>query len=85
LQDIGHYKLSAFFSPDEVVQVRSVSNVANYTSAQPVGSAVNNSNSASVLVGKGIDLLDRLVGNIPLFGALPTANNVARGFAQRLA
>jgi len=85
LQDIGHYKLSAFFSPDEVAQLRSVSNVANYTSAQPVGSAVNNSNSASVIVGKGIDLLDRLAGNIPLFGALPTANNVARGFAQRSA
>lgn len=85
LQSIGNNKMSAFFTKDEIAQFRAVSNVANYTSLQPVGSAVNNSNSGALIVSRGIDMLDQIGRNVRIFGIAPTLNNVVRGFSQRSA
>lgn len=57
LNAIGDRKLAAFFSPEEIAQLRQIGRVATYLQAQPKGSAVNNSNTASAAVG----LLDRIV------------------------
>ena len=66
LKSIGTQKLGTLFSQEEIQQLRSVENVARYTTAQPVGSAVNNSNSGAMIAGMGIDMLDRVGGKVPL-------------------
>lgn len=58
---IGDRKLAAFFSPEEVAQIRQVGRVASYLQVQPKGSAVNNSNTASAALG----VLDRIVSRVP--------------------
>lgn len=65
LEAIGDRKLSLFFSPEELAQLRAVGRVASYTQVQPVGSAVNNSNSATTLLGKGMDLLNGFASRVP--------------------
>lgn len=64
LNQIGDRKLSLFFSPEELGQLRTAGRVASYMQNQPVGSAVNNSNSGALLLGKGLDALR----NIPIIG-----------------
>lgn len=68
LNQIGDRKLSLFFSPEELNQLRIVGRVASYMQNQPVGSAVNNSNSGALLLGKGIDLLNKLPGGQTFLG-----------------
>jgi hypothetical protein len=58
---IGDRKLSAFFSPEEIAQIRQVGRVASYLQVQPKGSAVNNSNTASAAFG----VLDRILSRVP--------------------
>lgn len=65
INQIGDEKLSLFFSPEELSQLRSLGRVASYIQAQPVGSAVNNSNSGALVLGRGIDLLNSVAGKIP--------------------
>lgn len=67
LNSIGEKKLSMFFSPLEVQQLKAIGRVASYEQVQPVGSAVNNSNTSTTLVST---LLDR-VGNSPLLRKIP--------------
>lgn len=69
LREIGDRKLALFFSPEEIAQLRSVGRVASYTQVQPVGSAVNNSNSGALLLGKGYDALLGLADRVPFGGA----------------
>lgn len=57
LKAIGDRKLALFFSPEEIQQIKSAVNVGRYMQSQPIGSAVNNSNSAAMLMGKLSDLL----------------------------
>lgn len=85
LMALGSRKLSQFFDKDEIAQIRAVGRVAQYTTAQPVGSAVNNSNSATSLMGRGLDLLDRLSSKVPLLGVGPTVSGLMRGAQQRQA
>lgn len=68
LNQIGDRKLALFFSPEELQQVRMLGRVASYMQNQPVGSAVNNSNSGALLLGKGIDLLNKLPGGQTFLG-----------------
>jgi hypothetical protein len=68
LNAIGDRKLGVFFSPEEIAQLRAVGRVASYMQVQPVGSAVNNSNSAAMLLGKAYDGLVRGVGMVPGVG-----------------
>jgi hypothetical protein len=71
IENFGMNKMKAIFSADEIAQIKSVANVAKYESFQPVGSAVNNSNTASA----ALSILDRLaqssfLGKIPLGSSL---------------
>lgn len=67
LMSIGERKLAMFFSPQEVAQLKAIGRVASYEQFQPVGSAVNNSNTATTLVST---LLDR-IGNSALLRKIP--------------
>lgn len=58
-------KLPLFFSPDEIAQLKAVGRVASYTQVQPVGSAVNNSNTGGLLAGRGLDFLTGLASKMP--------------------
>jgi hypothetical protein len=57
LNAIGERKLSILFTPEELQALRTNARVASLMQAQPVGSAVNNSNTAALLFGKGVDFL----------------------------
>jgi hypothetical protein len=83
LNQIGDRKLALFFSPDELTQLRTVGRVASYMQNQPVGSAVNNSNSGALLLGKGIDVLNKLPVVGPLAG--PALQNINISMQQRAA
>ena len=81
LSNIGDRKLAAFFSPEEVAQIKSIGRVATYMKAQPDGSAVNNSNSGALIFGRGLDMLDRIAGKLPL-GANTMIQGSVRGLQQ---
>lgn len=57
LQAIGDRKLSLFFTKQEISQIKSAVNVARYMQSQPIGSAVNNSNTAAMIIGRVWDAL----------------------------
>ena len=50
LRELGTDKLLAFFSPDEVEQLKRLGRVGAYITSQPAGAAVNNSNTAATAV-----------------------------------
>lgn len=77
LRDIGEEKLAAFFDKDELQQLRDVGDAAKYMQAQPAGAAVNNSNSGALVLGRGLDTLDKIAGALPLGG-----KDVLRGWVQ---
>lgn len=77
LRDIGDEKLAALFTRQEVDQLRAIGDAAKYIQAQPAGSAVNNSNSGALVIGRGLDMLDRIAGYVPLGG-----RDVIRGKVQ---
>jgi hypothetical protein len=62
LKEIGDKKLELFFSPEEIGELKRLGRVAEYTTLQPKGSAVNNSNSGALMLGAGIDVLAHSVG-----------------------
>lgn len=66
INKMGGEKLGLFFSPEEVQQFKRLGRVASYVQAQPTGSAVNNSNSGAMMVGKSLDLLTGISSKIPL-------------------
>lgn len=80
LDAIGERKLRAFFSPEEVEQLQAVGRVSSYMTHQPRGSAVNNSNSGAMLVGRGLDFLDQVAGRLPI--GQDTIRGVVRGVQQ---
>lgn len=65
LNKIGTEKLRIFFTPEEITTLQANGRVASYMQVQPVGSAVNNSNSGALMLGKGYDLLNSVVGSLP--------------------
>lgn len=82
LNKIGERKLAVFFSPEEIQQLKAVGNVANYASAQPAGTAVNNSNSGALMAAKAMDMLDAIAGKLPL-GLDTMIQGTVRGVRQR--
>jgi hypothetical protein len=72
LSNIGDRKLSMFFTPEEVSQLKAIGRVASYEQVQPRGSAVNNSNTAGALSS----ILDRIAGSSVL-SKIPIANSVS--------
>ena len=82
---LGPKKLSQFFDKGEIAMLKAVGNVSQYTTVQPVGSAVNNSNSGALLMGRGLDMLDRLSAKVPLLGIGQTVSGITKGVQQRQA
>lgn len=78
LNDIGARKLALFFTPEEVTQLRSLGRVAGLAMNQPVGSAVNNSNSGALLLGRGLDALAGMAQAVPFIGPM-VAQPVTQG------
>ncbi|MDR0203540.1 MAG: hypothetical protein LBJ40_15440 [Delftia acidovorans] len=72
LNEIGDQKLSQFFSKDEIEGLKRIGRVATYTQFQPVGSAVNNSKSGSLVLGRAADLLGGMANKIPFGQAFVT-------------
>lgn len=66
MRDIGEDKLRVFFSPEEIARLQANGRVASYMQVQPIGSAVNNSNSGSLMLGKGYDWLNSVASYIPM-------------------
>lgn len=83
LQDIGERKLSMLFTPEEITALRTNARVASLMQNQPVGSAVNNSNSGALLLGRGLDFMR----NIPLVGpnVAPAIDNIRVSMGTRAA
>jgi len=67
LKKIGDAKLSQFFQPDEIESLKRLGRVASYAQFQPIGSAVNNSNSGALVLGR------TLSKNAPGIGPMVTA------------
>lgn len=65
LNALGERKLSIIFSPEELRALRTNARVASLMMSQPVGSAVNNSNSTAMLLGRGFDAFKALSGKLP--------------------
>lgn len=82
LRDIGDQKLAVFFTPEEIQHLKNIGDAAKYMQAQPAGSAVNNSNSGALLIGKGLDMLSGVTGKLPL-GLKDTINGTVQGWQQR--
>jgi hypothetical protein len=66
MREIGDDKLRIFFSPEEITQLHANGRVASYMQVQPIGSAVNNSNSGALMLGKGFDWLNSVASHIPM-------------------
>lgn len=77
-------KLPAFFDDAEIQHLKDIGDAAKYMQAQPAGSAVNNSNSGAMLIGKGLDLLANVSGKLPL-GLNDTITGTIQGLQQRQA
>lgn len=73
LNEIGDMKLRLFFNKEEIAQLKAIGRVASYETAQPRGSAVNNSNTTGAAVG----ILER-IANSPLVAKLPFGDAALR-------
>jgi hypothetical protein len=67
---LGERKLRLFFNDRELQQIKSAINVARYSQSQPIGSAVNNSNSAAMLIGRMMSALLNAGSAAPVAGPL---------------
>jgi hypothetical protein len=76
LRNLGDEKLSVFFDKDEIQKLKDLGDAAKYMQAQPAGSAVNNSNSGALLIGRGLDMLEQAAQKVPL------ARDVLTGLIQ---
>lgn len=65
LNQLGERKLSMLFTPEELTALRANARVASYMQVQPVGSAVNNSNSGALMLGQGYDWLNAVASKVP--------------------
>lgn len=66
LNQLGERKLSLLFTPEELTAIRANARVASYMQVQPVGSAVNNSNSGALMLGQVLDWLPPVVRHSPV-------------------
>lgn len=66
LKAVGERKLSLFFNKEDINQLKALGRVASYEQSQPVGAAVNNSNTAGAVGG----VLER-IGGSSLLGRIP--------------
>lgn len=74
-------KLPVFFNREEIQKLRDLGDAAKYMQSQPAGSAVNNSNSGALLIGRGLDMLEAAAQKVPVVG--DTITGVIQGMQQR--
>lgn len=74
-------KLPAFFSESEIQKLRDLGDAAKYMQSQPAGSAVNNSNSGALVIGRGLDMLEAAGRKLPVVG--DSITGVIQGMQQR--
>lgn len=74
-------KLPAFFSDAEIQKMRDLGDAAKYMQSQPAGSAVNNSNSGALVLGRGLDMLEAAAAKVPVVG--DTISGAIQGMQQR--
>lgn len=67
---IGKRKFRVWFTEKEVQQLESAIKVARYMDAQPKGSAVNNSNSGAMVIGKALETLLGASTGVPFVGPM---------------
>lgn len=75
-------KFDALMDPASAATIQQVGNVAKYTTVQPKGSFVNNSNT---LVGMGLDVAKNRIGdalNTATLGASGTIAGIAKGIGE---
>ncbi len=75
-------KFDALMDPASAATLQQVGNIAKYTTVQPKGSYVNNSNT---LVGMGLDVAKNRIGdalNTATLGATGTIAGIAKGIGQ---
>ena len=80
LRELGD-KLPIFFSKEEIQKLQDLGNAAKYMQSQPAGSAVNNSNSGALMIGRGLDMLETLAQKAPIGRGAITG--VIQGMQQR--
>lgn len=85
LDAIGGRKLAQFFSPEEIAQLRAIGRVGSYMQAQTAGSAVNNSNSGALPLGRLYDLAKMVFRKVPFGEAalLTPLRNIEVSIGQR--
>lgn len=66
IKDIGQEKLRLFFSPEELQNLQANARASSYMQVQPVGSAVNNSNSGVYMNARAMEFIKSIAGKIPL-------------------
>jgi len=82
LTRIGTRKLEAMgFGAEEIEQLQAVGRASTLMKAQPTGTAVNNSNTGALLLGRAMSVLDTIAGKLPL-GLDTTIQGVMRGVQQ---
>lgn len=74
-------KLPAFFSKAEIEKLRDLGDAAKYMQSQPAGSAVNNSNSGALVIGRGLDMIEAAGRKLPIVG--DSITGVIQGMQQR--
>lgn len=74
-------KLPAFFSKAEIEKLRDIGDAAKYMQSQPAGSAVNNSNSGALVIGRGLDMIEAAGRKLPIVG--DSITGVIQGMQQR--
>lgn len=84
LEQIGTRKLKEFFTEAEIDQLKAIGRVSAYEKYQPTGSAVNNSNSGALLLGKGADMAQSVLGKLP-FGLDATLSGLLQHSGQNAA
>jgi hypothetical protein len=70
LEQIGDRKLKLFFDAKEIQQIKAAVNVARSMQSQPIGSAVNNSNSMAMGLGRLFSSLLNAGNKAPILGPM---------------
>lgn len=85
LNKLNDRKLSAFFDAEEIEQLHALSRVGRLMVNQPVGSAVNNSNTAAALLGRGLDMLGSAGSKLRMLGVGEQIDSIRATLGQNAA
>lgn len=85
LKQIGDRKLGAFFDAQEIEQLHALSRAGRLMTNQPVGSAVNNSNTSAAMIGRTLDMLGTAGRGVKILGVGDQIGAIQSGLQQRAA